>query len=405
MKKVIRCGTLFTAAQQGILKDVAVTVEDNRIVSILPSAQADTAGAEIIDLSGKFVMPGLIDAHLHITMDGAPNSTALMHVTTTGDYCIEGILNAKRNLMAGFTTIRDECAADFVDVAIKKAINQGRIDGPRMMVSGPGLSATGGHGDDHYRPGLDVGSGMAIICNSPDECRKAVRYVFKHGADQVKIMGTGGVMSLGDEPGAPEFTYEELKAALDIANSRGRISSVHAHGAEGIKNAIRAGIHSVEHGMLMDDECIDMMVEYGVYLVPTIIAAVGIVENGVAAGIHPENVAKAELCLKNHNDNLKKCRAKGVKICFGTDAGTPFNFHGKQAREFELMVKAGYTPEEVLIAGTRTNAEMMKMDSQIGSIEPGKLADIVAFDESPLENISIMQHVSFVMKDGKVYKA
>ena len=405
MKKVIKCGTLFTSTSQGILKDVSIVIEDNKIEAVVPSSQVGKMEAEIIDLSDKFVMPGLIDAHCHVVMDGAANSTALMHITTDGDYCIEGVLNAKRNLMAGFTTIRDECGVNFVDVAIKKAINQGRIDGPRMLVSGMALSATGGHGDDHYRPGMGNGTGMALICNSPDECRKAARYTFKHGADQIKIMGTGGVMSMGDEPGAPEFTYEELKAALDIANSRGRISSVHAHGAEGIKNAIRAGIRSVEHGMLMDDECIDMMVEYGVYLVPTIIAAVGIVEKGVASGIHPENVAKAELCLKNHNDNLKKCRAKGVKICFGTDAGTPFNFHGEQTREFELMVNAGYTPEEVLIAATRTNAEMMKMDSQIGTVEAGKFADIVAFDESPLENIKIMNAVSFIMKDGKVYKA
>lgn len=405
MKKVIKCGTLFTSTEQGILKDVAVVIEDNMIEAIIPNAEAEGLDAAVIDLSDKFVMPGLIDAHLHVTMDGAPNSTALMHITTDGDYCIEGIINAKRNLMAGFTTIRDECAFNFVDVAIKKAINKGRLEGPRMLVSGMALSATGGHGDDHYRPGMETGTGMAFICNSEDECRKAARMNFKHGADQIKIMGTGGVMSMGDEPGAPEFTYEELKAALDIANSRGRISSVHAHGAVGIKNAIRAGIRSVEHGMLMDDECIDMMVEYGVYLVPTIIAALGIVENGVAAGIHPENVAKAEMCLKNHNDNLKKCRAKGVKICFGTDAGTPFNFHGKQTREFELMVDAGFTPEEVLLAATRTNAEMMKMDSQIGSIEAGKFADIVAFDESPLENIKVMNAVSFIMKDGKVYKA
>ena len=226
----------------------------------------------------------------------------------------------------------------------------------------------------------------------------------KYGADQIKIMATGGVMSFGDEPGAPELTYEEMKAIIDVAASKGKITSAHAHGAEGIKIAVRAGITSIEHGMLMDEECMDMMAEHGTYLIPTIIAAHNIVVNGVASGIPAWAVEKAERCLENHYENLKKCMAKGVKIGFGTDTGTPFNRHGAQAFEFELMKKAGFTTEYILQAATRINAEMMKMDKQIGTIETGKLADIVAFDASPMDDIKVMANCSFVMKDGVVYK-
>lgn len=404
MRKVVKCGQLFTSAQPGVQKDVSVIINDNKIEAVVPTSVADTDGAEVYDLSDKFVMPGLIDAHVHVVCSGEANTVAGFHTAMVGDWAVAAVKNAEADLMAGFTTVRDESGIGYVDVSVKNAINRGVLNGPRMKVAGMSLSATGGHGDSHYNPATVSTAGMSYICNSPDECRAAARTTFKYGADHLKIMGTGGVMSIGDEPGAPEFTYEELKAAIDIATMKGHPSSVHAHGAQGIKNAIRAGITSVEHGMLMDDECIDMMVEHGTYLVPTIIAAKAIVDNGVAAGINPDNVAKAELCLQNHYENLKKCRAKGVKISFGTDCGTPFSYHGTQGVEFALMVEAGFTPEETLLSATKTNAELLRMEKEVGTVEPGKFADLVAFDESPLDNIKVMTAPAFVMKDGTVYK-
>lgn len=402
-KTILKCGLLFRGIDETVEKNMAVTVEDNRIASVAPWEDgAVPADAQVIDLSDKFVTPGLIDAHVHVNMNGEPNTDSLAKMLT-GEFALYSMVNAQKDLMAGFTTIRDEGGVGFSDVALKNAINSGMVVGPRMFVSGVALSSTGGHGDASFAPGVTGGT-MASIVNSPDEARRAARYTFKYGADQIKLMATGGVMSFGDEPGAPELSLEEMKAALDIANSRGRISSAHAHGAEGIKNAIWAGITSIEHGMLMDEECMDMMAEHGTYLIPTIIAAHNIVVNGVASGIPAWAVEKAERCLENHYENLKKCMAKGVKIGFGTDTGTPFNRHGEQAFEFELMKKAGFTTEYILQAATRINAEMMKMDKQIGTIEAGKLADIVAFDASPMDDIKVMANCSFVMKDGVVYK-
>ena len=232
MKKVILCGKLFTAEDNKVLENMAVVVEDNKIVKVASKDNVHEEGAEVIDLSDKFVMPGFIDGHMHCTMNGDTKPVA--GYPTTGDRTIDGMVNLKKDLLAGFTTIRDEACNDFEDVALKKAINAGKIDGPRMITSGKCVTATGGHADSRYPLGIDDHDGSAFVCNSPDECRKAARNIFKYGADQIKIMGSGGVMSTGDNPHAAEFTYEEMKAALDIANGRGKLSSVHAHSAEGM---------------------------------------------------------------------------------------------------------------------------------------------------------------------------
>ena len=403
MKKVLLCGKLFTAENDDVLEHMAVVVEDNKITAVCSQDDVNTDNAEVIDLNDKFVMPGLIDGHMHTTSNGETKEEP--GYRTTADLTINALLNAQTDLMAGFTTIRDEGSENFEDVALKKAINTGRVDGPRMITSGKVITATGGHADSRFpldvHPDISYG---AFVCDSPDECRKAVRQIFKYGADQVKVMGTGGVMSLGDEPGAPEFTEEEFRAIFEISNTRGRLSSVHAHGAEGMKRAMRAGVTTIEHGMLMDDEAIQMMADTGTYLIPTIIAAKAIVDNGVESGIHPENVAKAARCIANHYTNLKKCLQAGVRIAFGTDAGTPGNYHGKQTREFQLMKEAGLPPVYILHSATSRNAEMIRMIDEIGTITPGKYADITAFAGDPLEDFETMNHVRFVMKDGKIYK-
>ncbi|MBC3515351.1 amidohydrolase family protein [Neobittarella massiliensis] len=403
-KIVLLCGKLFCSTTGTVKEKVAVTVEGEKITAVCPVEQADTAGCTVYDLGDKFVTPGLIDAHVHTIWDGEVEFMDCINKGTIGDLTIRSMLLAKKDLMAGFTTIRDEGSYGFADIAVRNAIDRGEIDGPRMFVSGEAISSTGGHSDGWLAPQITGKCQSGVIIDGPDAGRRAARYNLKYGADQIKIMATGGVGNPG-EPGAIELTFEEMKAILDVANSRGRISSAHAHGAQGIKNAIRAGITSIEHGMLMDDECVELMARHGTYLVPTIIAGQRINENGVAAGLPAEVVEKSVRCLQGHRENLRKCRQAGVKICFGTDAGTSFNYHGKQAYEFSLMVDFGFTVAQVLQAATATNAQLLGWQDKVGSVEPGKLADIAAFDGDPFADISSMQRCSFVMKGGKVYKA
>lgn len=403
MKTLIKCKELFDTQTGTVHSGMSIVVESDRIIWAGGSEDYQENADEMIDLSDKFVMPGLIDAHVHTCFNGSLHCMDDLSKLTIGDITLETILNAKKDLMAGFTTIRDEGSYGLADIAVRNAINAGKINGPRMFVSGHALTATGGHGDAKYNPAASGDLSLGIVVDSPDEGRKAARVNFKYGADQIKVMATGGVMSLGDLPGAPEFSEEEMKAILQVANSKGAISSAHAHGAKGIKMAVRAGITSIEHGMMMDDECIEMMVEKGIYLIPTIIAAIKIIELGTQGGLLEETINKAKMCIEKHAQNLETCRKKGVKIVFGTDAGTYNNFHGQQAYEFELMKKYGrFTISEMLLSATKTAAEMMKLNT--GCIQAGNYADIIAFEKSPFEDIKIMSDVAFVMKGGKIFK-
>ena len=401
-KTVLLCGQLFAALDENVQENMAVIISGQRITQVLPMAQADHAGAEVIDLSDKFVMPGLIDGHVHVNFDG---SSLLQYFTdmSIGDITIVSINHAQTDLLAGFTTLRDEGAFDFTDVAVKRAINGGKLTGPRIFVSGMPITATGGHADGHFNHLAKGAPKLGIVCNSEDAVREAVRFNLKYGADQIKLMATGGVMSFGDDPKYSELSFEEMKMAIDTAKSRGKITSAHAHGSDGIKIAVKAGITSIEHGMLIDDECIELMSRHDVYLIPTIIAA-KLIAGGEKYNLPMWMVDKAKAVIENVYLNLEKCRKAGVRIGFGSDAGTRFNYHGKQTAEMEYMLDAGFSPAEILIAATRTNAALMGWEQDIGTLEAGRFADIVAFDRSPLTDMSTVHAVSFVMKDGAVVK-
>lgn len=404
MKKIIKCGSLFTAADESVQKNMAVVVEGSVITAVLPADKADTAGAEVLDLSDKFVMPGLIDAHLHTNVSGEPSILHAFVDGSEGAFTITSIKNAQRNLMAGFTSVRDEGGFRYTDVAVRDAIDRGMIVGPRMMVSGEALTGTGGHADSHLAPYVGGFTSLGRVINSADEGRKAARLNLKYGADQIKIMSTGGVMSEGDELGAPEFTFEELRAIVELAESRGRITSAHAQAGEGIRLAVKAGVTTIEHAALAVPEDHDLMLEAGCWLVPTLCPGANILKYGTAAGLPDWMVEKDKPVVVTHASNTKKAFDMGIKLAFGTDCGTPFTKHGEQANEFKLLAEAGIPAADTLMMATLYAAQMLRWDDRVGSVEAGKLADIVAVDADPIADIDEMTRVTFVMKDGRVYK-
>lgn len=404
MKQIIKCGRVFTAVDESVRENMAVAVEDGKITAVVPMQEADLAGAEVIDLSDKFVMPGLIDAHVHVNLSGEPSILHLFADGSEGALTITSIKNAQKDLMAGFTSIRDECGFRFTDVAVRDAIQKGLIAGPRMLVSGEALTGTGGHADSHLAPYVTGDTALGAVINGPDQARKAARRSFKYGADQLKIMATGGVMSMGDDPKCSELSFEEMKAIIEVAKARGRITSAHAHAGDGIKLAVRAGVTVIEHATMADEEAREMMRQAGTWVVPTLSPGVSILRYGPEAGLPDWLVEKDREVVQTHASNVKKFFEMGIPLAFGTDCGTSFNYHGKQAYEFQLLHQAGIPAAETLAMATINAAKMMRMDDKVGSVEAGKLADIVAVDADPIADLSVMMHVSFVMKDGKIYK-
>lgn len=410
MKKLIKCGKLFRASNETVEQKMAIVVEDNRISDVLEISRiGDLGNYEVIDLSGRFVMPGLIDAHTHCWGNGSFKELTVdgMYTVSPPAYALRGVKWVQDDLMAGFTTIRDAGAPGFADVAIRDAINEGYHWGPRMMAAGLPLNALGGHGDSPLQPpytGGDRNNVRAIICG-PDQARQAARFNFKYGADLIKFMSTYGVLTTGDDPGAQEMTYEEMRAIIEVAEFRGKTTATHAHGLNGIKCAVKAGVTSIEHGTFIDEETAEMMVERGTFLVPTLTVNTRMLSKMKEGEIADYAVKKAQICKKVHFTNIKMAYDKGVKIALGTDAAAPYLYHGTQSEELVLMVeKVGMKPEHALISATKTGSELLGWDDKIGTIEMGKLADIIAVDGNPLNDMNAMKNVGFVMKDGTVYK-
>ena len=397
----IRAGKLVDVAAGTVLKDQTIIISGERITAVGPSAStAVPSGAEVIDLSAQTVLPGLIDMHTHLTSDPYLSGYNSLGVSDTRA-ALYGARAARQTLEAGFTSVRNVGASGFGDVALRDAINEGDIIGPRMRTAGYAIGIKGGHCDENLLPAEMNYTGRGVA-DGPWEARAKVREMAKYGADVIKICASGGVLSKGDEPGAQQYTLEEMQAIVHEAHKLGRKVAAHAHGASAIHDAIVAGVDSVEHSSLIDAEGIRLAREKGTYLVMDIYNDDFILQEGVKAGMLPESIEKEKALGQLQRDNFRKAFQGGAKMAFGTDAGVyP---HGDNARQFAYMVKYGMTPMQAIQAATINAADLLGWKDRVGSIAAGKYADIIAVQGDPAANVAELTKVTFVMKGGAVVR-
>jgi len=399
---LIKAGYLFDVESGQFLEDRYILIEEGLISEI---SDKEIPANKIIDLSDSWVMPGFMDLHVHLEFQSSPSGYLERFRKNEADRAYDAAVYASRTLLAGFTTARD-LGGTGVNTSLARAIALGKVIGPRIFSAGKSIATTGGHADptNGYRADLmgDPGPKEGVI-NSREEARKAVRQRYKNGAQVIKITATGGVLSLAKSGMAPQFTLDELEGIVEAANDLGMITAAHAHGAEGMKRAVLAGITSIEHGSLMTEEVMDLMVERGTYLVPTLSAGVFTVEKAEIEGYYPEIVIpKAKYVGAQMKGTFSKAYKKGVKIAFGTDCGV--SPHGDNAKEFQYMVEAGMTPEDAIRSATIEAAKLLRIEDELGQIKSGFIADIVAVKNNPLVDIKELQKVTFVMKQGHIYK-
>jgi len=400
---VIKAGQILDVKTGDLIENKFIIVDGERIRAIATleeMEEMDDEEVSFIDLSGKTILPGLSDAHVHLTSDAKAHGYKRLTISTPRA-AITGVVNAKRTLKAGFTTVRNLGAPGFVDVDLMRAIEDGDIAGPRIIPAGRSIGITGGHCDNNLLP-YDYKQKSGGVADGPWAVRAKVRENNKYGAKVIKFCGTGGVLSKGTKIGAQQFAFEEMKAIVDEAHLLGLKVAVHAHGVEGIATAIKAGVDSVEHSSLISDKSIKAAKDNGTYLSMDIYVSDYILSEGEAAGILEESLAKERIVGKQQRERFKAAVKAGANMAFGSDAGVyP---HGDNSKQFAYMVKWGMSPLEAIQASTLNNAKLFGMADDIGSLEAGKYADIIAVNENPLDDIKTIESVSFVMKGGQVFK-
>ena len=404
-KTLIYCGKLIDPKSLQVLPEMSIVIEGNKITDLQKGYITAGAGDKVIDLKGRTVMPGLIDAHVHLEDETSPNAQLKRFTQNTADVAFLSTVYAKTTLLAGWTTVRD-VGGSGVNIALRNAINKGLVTGPRVYTAGRIIASTGGHGDPTNGFANDLMVEPRVteeVVDGKDACIRAVRQMYKEGADLIKITASGGVLSLEKDGTGPQFSEEEIRAIVETAKDYGMPVAAHAHGAEAIKRAIRAGVTSIEHGTLMDDEAIALFKKYGTWYVPTIIAGKSVADSAKKPGYFPDRIAAKAVAIGPVIQNtFAKAYKAGVKIAFGTDAGV--YAHGKNWMEFVYMTEAGMPALEAIKCATVNAAELIGVSDKVGSIEKGKLADIVAVDGDPTQDIHVMGKVTFVMKDGVIYK-
>ena len=404
---LIHAGRMIDGVSDKVATNQTVVVEGGKITAIENGFRAAAAGDRVIDLRNGTLLPGLFDMHVHLTSEYSKTSEIDRFKNNEGDAAINGVVFAERTLMAGFTTVRDLGDEYRASISLRNAINAGKVPGPRIVAAGKSIATTGGHADPTNgwarKFQADPGPAEGVV-NSIEDARKAVRQRYKDGSDTIKITATGGVLSIAKNGSNPQFTEEEVRAVVQTARDYGFRVAAHAHGAEGIKRAVRGGVDSIEHGTFLDDEGIKLMKERGTFYVPTISAGEWVYRQAQDPNYFPVLVRPKALAVGPQiQGTFAKAYKAGVKILFGTDTGV--SKHGDNAREFRLMVEAGMPPMESIRVATSAPAKFLGLDDQVGSIAVGKLGELVGVPGNPLDDITAMERVVFVMKDDKVYKA
>ena len=401
---IIHSGKLIDGVSENPKSVFSIIVEKDKIVDVVEGYLDPGKGDKAIDLNSYTVLPGLMDMHVHLSGESNPKKYLERFTMDLDDYAYQSISYAKKTLMAGFTTVRD--LGGPINNSLRDAIEKGLVVGPRIFSSGNALATTGGHADPtngmKFEFAGDPGPKQGVV-NGLEDARKAVRQQYKNGADLIKITATGGVLSVAKSGENPQFKEDEIREIVETASDYNMHVAAHAHGSEGMKRAILAGVRSIEHGTLMDQEVMNLMIKKNTYYVPTISAGEFVAEKAQVDGYYPEIVRpKAKKIGPQLKNTFKKAYGAGVKIAFGTDSGV--SYHGENAKEFRYMVEAGMSPMEAIISATKTASELLEKEKSLGTVERGKVADIIATGCDPLENIDCMKEVVFVMKNGIVYK-